>query len=42
MNTENQPQNPVLLVHGIEDTGAVFNKMSLYLRQQGWSFTLWI
>ena len=30
-------QNPVLLVHGINDTGAVFNKMGLYLRQRGLS-----
>ncbi|MFM7408617.1 MAG: esterase/lipase family protein [Cuspidothrix sp.] len=27
-------QNPVLLVHGINDTGAVFNKMALYLRER--------
>ncbi|MEI6445770.1 MAG: triacylglycerol lipase [Nostocales cyanobacterium ELA583] len=30
-------QNPVLLVHGINDTGAVFNTMALYLRQRGLS-----
>ncbi|MTJ47990.1 triacylglycerol lipase [Dolichospermum sp. UHCC 0259] len=30
-------QNPVLLVHGINDTGAVFNKMAFHLRQQGLS-----
>ncbi|BAZ84561.1 esterase/lipase family protein [Dolichospermum compactum] len=30
-------QNPVLLVHGINDTGAVFNKMAFYLRKQGLS-----
>ena len=30
-------QNPVLLVHGINDTGAVFNDMALYLRQRGLS-----
>ncbi|MFM6182018.1 MAG: esterase/lipase family protein [Dolichospermum sp.] len=30
-------QNPVLLVHGINDTGAVFNKMALYLRKRGLS-----
>jgi len=30
-------QNPVLLVHGINDTGAVFDKMAFYLRQQGLS-----
>ncbi|WP_341525010.1 triacylglycerol lipase [Nostoc sp. UHCC 0302] len=34
MNTENQQHNPVLLVHGIEDTGAVFNRMADYLRQK--------
>ncbi len=37
MNTENQQQNPVLLVHGIDDTGAVFDQMAGYLRQLGWS-----
>jgi triacylglycerol lipase len=37
MNTEQQQRNPVLLVHGINDTGAVFNKMAVYLRQKGWS-----
>lgn len=37
MNTENQQRNPVLLVHGIDDTGAVFHKMAPYLRQLGWS-----
>ncbi|QSJ16875.1 triacylglycerol lipase [Nostoc sp. UHCC 0702] len=37
MNTENRQHNPVLLVHGIEDTGAVFDKMAAHLRQQGWS-----
>lgn len=30
-------QNPVLLVHGINDTGAVFDKMALYLRKRGLS-----
>ena len=30
-------QNPVLLVHGINDTGAVFDKMAFYLREQGLS-----
>jgi triacylglycerol lipase len=34
MNTENQQHNPVLLIHGIEDTGAVFNRMADYLRQK--------
>ncbi|BAZ29243.1 lipase, class 2 [Cylindrospermum sp. NIES-4074] len=37
MNTENQQLNPVLMIHGINDTGAVFDKMALYLRQRGWS-----
>jgi triacylglycerol lipase len=37
MNTKNQQRNSVLLIHGIEDTGAVFNTMSSYLRQLGWS-----
>ncbi|AFZ60905.1 triacylglycerol lipase [Anabaena cylindrica FACHB-243] len=37
MNTEQQLRHPVLLVHGINDTGAVFNKMAFYLRQRGWS-----
>lgn len=37
MNTENQQRNPVLMIHGINDTGAVFDKMALYLRQRGWS-----
>jgi triacylglycerol lipase len=29
-------RNPVLLVHGIWDTNAIFTKMSAYLIQQGW------
>jgi triacylglycerol lipase len=37
MNTKNQQRNPVLLVHGISDTEAVFHKMAGYLRQLGWS-----
>ncbi|MEA5514916.1 triacylglycerol lipase [Nodularia sp. UHCC 0506] len=37
MNTKNQQRNPVLLIHGIDDTGAVFNKMVGYLRHLGWS-----
>lgn len=37
MNTKNQQRNSVLLIHGIEDTGAVFTTMSSYLRQLGWS-----
>lgn len=30
-------RNPVLLVHGIIRTSAVFRRMSTYLTQQGWS-----
>lgn len=30
-------RNPVLLVHGINDTGAVFDKMAPYLTLLGWS-----
>ncbi|WP_071517320.1 triacylglycerol lipase [Geitlerinema sp. PCC 9228] len=30
-------RNPVLLVHGIDDTAAVFQTMSAYLQAQGWS-----
>lgn len=30
-------RNPVLLVHGIWDTSAIFNTMSAYLSQLGWS-----
>ncbi|MEH2416677.1 esterase/lipase family protein [Nostoc sp.] len=37
MNIENQQRNPVLLVHGIDDTEAVFHKMRAYLIQRGWS-----
>ncbi len=37
MNTNNQQPNPVLLIHGIEDTGAVFYRMGKYLKQRGWS-----
>ncbi|HYW20204.1 MAG TPA: triacylglycerol lipase [Nodularia sp. (in: cyanobacteria)] len=37
MNTKNQQRNSVLLIHGIDDTGAVFNKMVDYLKQLGWS-----
>jgi triacylglycerol lipase len=37
MNTINQQYNPVLLVHGIGDTEAVFYKMRNYLTQRGWS-----
>ncbi|WP_414548788.1 esterase/lipase family protein [Anabaena sp. CCY 0017] len=37
MNSKNQQDNSVLLIHGIGDTGAVFNIMARYLRQLGWS-----
>ncbi len=37
MKTHNQQRNPVLLVHGITDTEAVFNSMAAYLRQLGWN-----
>ncbi|MFM2061350.1 MAG: hypothetical protein RLZZ507_1020 [Cyanobacteriota bacterium] len=37
MDTKKQQRHPVLLVHGINDTGAVFNKMAFYLKQRGWS-----
>ncbi len=36
MNPANN-RNPVLLIHGINDTGAVFHKMSAYLKNLGWS-----
>jgi triacylglycerol lipase len=36
MNSTNN-RNPVLLVHGIIRTSAVFRKMSAYLTQRGWS-----
>ncbi|MBP0027956.1 triacylglycerol lipase [Roseofilum sp. Guam] len=29
-------RNPVLLIHGIDDTGAVFRKMAAVLERQGW------
>ncbi|MEH2326785.1 MAG: triacylglycerol lipase [Nostoc sp.] len=37
MNIKNQQRNPVLLIHGIDDTGAVFHKMAAQLRLLGWS-----
>jgi triacylglycerol lipase len=37
MNNQNPQRNPVLLVHGIDDTGAVFYRMGTYLKQRGWS-----
>lgn len=33
----NNPRNPVLLVHGIWDTGKIFYLMAAYLRERGWS-----
>ncbi|MBE7382174.1 MAG: alpha/beta fold hydrolase [Leptolyngbya sp. SIO1E4] len=30
------PKNSVLLIHGIDDTAQVFNKMMAYLRDRGW------
>jgi triacylglycerol esterase/lipase EstA (alpha/beta hydrolase family) len=36
MNSSDKP-NPVLLVHGINDTAAVFHKMAPYLTQRGWT-----
>ncbi|NJN91881.1 MAG: triacylglycerol lipase [Leptolyngbyaceae cyanobacterium SL_5_14] len=30
-------RNPVLLIHGIDDTAILFNRMTTYLRQQGWT-----
>lgn len=30
-------RNPVLLIHGLNDTEAVFHTMSTHLQQQGWS-----
>jgi triacylglycerol esterase/lipase EstA (alpha/beta hydrolase family) len=35
MNNKITKRHPVLLVHGINDTGAVFNKMARYLGKQG-------
>lgn len=37
MNTVNQQRNPVVLVHGIWDTGKVFYRMVPYLTQKGYS-----
>jgi len=35
---KNFPQrNPVLLVHGLNDTNSIFQKMRNYLTQEGWS-----
>ncbi|MCJ8283239.1 MAG: hypothetical protein MJK14_26425, partial [Rivularia sp. ALOHA_DT_140] len=36
MQKENQQRNPVLLVHGIWDTGKVFRRMTAYLKEGGW------
>ncbi|MDJ0703663.1 MAG: lipase [Leptolyngbyaceae cyanobacterium MO_188.B28] len=30
-------KNPVLMIHGIDDTAAVFNRMTTYLKDRGWS-----
>ncbi|MEH1932056.1 esterase/lipase family protein [Nostoc sp.] len=37
MNIQNQQRNPVLLIHGIDDTEAVFHQMRNYLIQRGLS-----
>ncbi|MHC5613857.1 MAG: esterase/lipase family protein [Nostoc sp.] len=37
MNIENQQSNPVLLIHGIDDTETVFHQMRNYLIQRGLS-----
>ena len=36
MNQVNQQRNPLLLVHGIWDTGKVFRKMTAFLNELGW------
>ncbi|NMG06476.1 triacylglycerol lipase [Brasilonema sp. UFV-L1] len=36
MNHIEEKRNPVLLVHGIFDTGRVFDQMIAYLKQRGW------
>ncbi len=36
MNQVNQQRNPVLLVHGIWDTGKVFRRMIPFLNERGW------
>jgi triacylglycerol lipase len=35
MNTVKQ-RNPVVLVHGLTDTNAIFNSMTAYLQKRGW------
>ncbi|WP_017318756.1 esterase/lipase family protein [Mastigocladopsis repens] len=37
MNNVKERRNPVLLVHGIDDTGRVFDTMIPYLKQRGWT-----
>lgn len=37
MKKVKQQRNPVILVHGIYDTGRVFDQMIPYLRQKGWT-----
>ncbi|MEA5598597.1 triacylglycerol lipase [Rivularia sp. UHCC 0363] len=36
MNQVNRQKNPVLLVHGIWDTGRVFRRMIPFLNERGW------
>nr|WP_041740663.1 triacylglycerol lipase [Calothrix sp. PCC 6303] len=36
MDSIKQSRNPILLVHGIEDTGLVFSKMAMHLKKSGW------
>jgi|GEM_PF-341594 len=36
MKIKNQPPNPVVLVHGITDTEAVFDEMAVCLGKKGW------
>ncbi|MGL5035801.1 MAG: esterase/lipase family protein, partial [Microcystaceae cyanobacterium] len=35
--SSSETRNPVLLVHGINDTAAKFKTMTAYLTDQGWS-----
>lgn len=35
--SDSTSRNPVLLIHGIDDTAALFNRMIAYLQQLGWS-----
>lgn len=36
-NTPIIPRNPVLLVHGIDDTDLIFDRMTTHLRRLGWN-----